>query len=99
MTRRPSPPLERGHRRPFNQATVDLLKVLLKMVCEQETVAAKIVATVDDLEAIAADDDADVPALQGWRRELFGERALGLKHGRLASAIEKPRRVQIGVTR
>ncbi len=91
------PALERGHRRPFNQATVDLLKVLLKMVCEQETVAAKIVATVDDLEAIAADDDADVPAMQGWRRELFGERALGLKHGRLALAIENGR--VIGVTR
>ena len=60
-------------------------------------VAAKIVATVDDLEAIAADDDADVPAMQGWRRELFGERALGLKHGRLALAIENGR--VIGVTR
>ncbi|MCP8939363.1 ribonuclease D [Alsobacter sp. SYSU M60028] len=85
------PPVTRGHRRPFNQSTVDLLKVLLKMVCEQENVAAKIVATVDDLEAIAADDDADVPALHGWRRELFGERALGLKHGRLALAVENGR--------
>ena len=47
------------------------------MVSEQESVAAKILATVDDLEAIAADDEADVPALQGWRREMFGERGLG----------------------
>ncbi|PSC05295.1 ribonuclease D [Alsobacter soli] len=81
------PPLERGHRRNFNQATVELLKVLLKMTCEQEGVAAKIVATVDDLEAIAADDEAKVPALNGWRRELFGDRALALKHGRLALAM------------
>ena len=36
-------------------------------------VAAKVIATVDDLDRIAADDDADVPALSGWRRELFGD--------------------------
>jgi ribonuclease D len=82
------PPLERGSRRAFNHATVDLLKVLLKMVSEQQGVAAKILATVDDLEAIASDDDAEVPALAGWRREIFGEPALALKHGRLALAVE-----------
>ncbi|WP_460452054.1 ribonuclease D [Alsobacter sp. SYSU BS001988] len=89
------PPLERGSRRNFNQATVELLKVLLKMTCEQEGVAAKIVATVDDLEAIAADDEAKVPALSGWRRELFGVRALNLKQGRLALAIENGRVVGV----
>ena len=47
------------------------------------------IATVDDLERIAADDDAKVPALSGWRRELFGEKAIALKHGKLALAIEK----------
>lgn len=89
------PAFDRNHRKPANQATVDLLKVLLKMVCEAEGVAAKIVATVDDLEAIAADDEADVPALQGWRRELFGESALGLKHGRVALAVESGKVVAI----
>ena len=49
------------------------------------------IATVDDLERIAANDDAEVPALKGWRRELFGEKALALKHGKLALAIEKGR--------
>jgi ribonuclease D len=44
---------------------------------------------------IAADDDADVPALKGWRRELFGEKALALKHGRVALAVEKGRVVAI----
>jgi ribonuclease D len=62
----------------------DLLKVLLKLKCEQHKVAQKLVASSDDIEAIARDDEADVPALRGWRRELFGADALALKHGRLA---------------
>ena len=70
-------------------AVVELLKVLLRMTSERHHVAAKVIATVDDLERIAADDAADVPALRGWRRELFGEKALALKHGLLALAIEK----------
>ena len=76
-------------------ATVELLKVLLRMTSERHGVAAKVIATVDDLDRIAADDDADVPALHGWRREMFGEAALGLKHGRLALAINKGRVVPI----
>jgi ribonuclease D len=66
----------------------DLLKVLLKSIAAQNRVAARVVATSDDIEAIAADDDADVPALKGWRREIFGEKALDLKHGRLALAVD-----------
>jgi ribonuclease D len=67
---------------------VDLLKVLLKMVSERESVASKLIATVSDLEAIAADDEAaDVAALKGWRRHIFGEEALALKRGRLALAV------------
>ncbi|MGB6538776.1 MAG: ribonuclease D [Xanthobacteraceae bacterium] len=70
-------------------ATVELLKVLLRMISEHHHVAAKVIATVDDLERIAASDRAEVPALRGWRRELFGEKALALKHGKLALAIDK----------
>jgi ribonuclease D len=70
-------------------AVVELLKVLLRMISERHHVAAKVIATVDDLERIAADDAADVPALSGWRRELFGEKALALKRGELALAIER----------
>lgn len=77
-------------------STVDLLKVLLKAVCEEEGVAPKIVATVDDLEAIAEGDEADVPALSGWRRVLFGERALALKHGRLMLGLRDGRVVMEG---
>ncbi len=83
------PRMERAKAAPNGAATVELMKVLLRMTAERHGVAAKIIATVDDLESIAADDDAEVPALSGWRRELFGEKALALKAGRLVLAIER----------
>jgi ribonuclease D len=63
---------------------IELLRVLLKQRCEDFQVAQKLVASADDLEAIAAADDAPVRALHGWRRKVFGDDALALKHGRLA---------------
>jgi ribonuclease D len=75
---------------PAAPATVDLLRVLLKLRCDQHGVAQKLVASSEDLAAIASDDRAEVPALHGWRRELFGEDALSLKHGRLALAAKGP---------
>ena len=75
-------------------AATELLKVLLKVVCEQNSVAGKVIATVDDLEKIAADDDADVAALRGWRFELFGKQALELKRGEIALSFED-RKIQI----
>ncbi|HLH95757.1 MAG TPA: ribonuclease D [Xanthobacteraceae bacterium] len=89
------PRLDRAKPALNGQATVELLKVLLRMTSERHSVAAKVIATVDDLDRIAADDAADVPALSGWRRELFGEKALALKHGRLMLAIEKNRVVAV----
>ena len=83
------PRLERFRPAANGGATVELLKVLLRMTAEKNGVAAKVIATVDDLDHIAADDEADVPALKGWRRELFGDKALALKHGKLALAVEK----------
>jgi ribonuclease D len=56
------------------------------MKCDAHDVAQRVVASSDDLERIAAEDDADVPAMKGWRRELFGNDALALKGGRLALA-------------
>ncbi len=70
---------------------VDLLRVLLKMKSEQHNVANRLIASASDLDAIAADDDAPVPALSGWRREVFGADALDLKHGRLALAVSGTR--------
>ena len=69
-------------------AVVELLKVLLKMQCDVHNVAAKLVASSADIELIAADDDAAVRALRGWRREVFGEAALKLKRGELSLGLE-----------
>jgi len=82
---------ERSRGRGNTGAVVDLLKVLLKAVAEQEGVAPKIVATVEELEAIAESDNADVPSLHGWRRTLFGEKALALKNGQLGLVLERGR--------
>ncbi|KLK91467.1 ribonuclease D [Microvirga vignae] len=82
---------ERSRGRGNTGAVVDLLKVLLKAVAEQEGVAPKIVATVEELEAIAESDTANVPALHGWRRALFGEKALALKNGQLGLVLERGR--------
>lgn len=75
-------------------AATELLKVLLKLIAEHHGVASKIIATVDDLEKIAASDEANVAALKGWRRELFGEQAIELKRGGIALGFEE-RKIQI----
>ena len=89
------PKIEKPRNNSNGAAIVELLKVLLRMTSERHAVASKVIATVDDLEQIAADDQADVAALHGWRREMFGEAALSLKHGKLALAIEKGRVVRV----
>jgi len=89
------PKLEKSRGHGNGSATVELLKVLLRMTSERYAVASKVIATVDDLEQIALNDQADVGALKGWRRELFGDAALALKHGRLALAMEKGRVVRV----
>ncbi|MEM9733809.1 MAG: ribonuclease D [Pseudomonadota bacterium] len=75
-------------------AATELLKVLLKTVAERHGVAAKVIANADDLEKIAADDNADVAALHGWRLKLFGRQALELKKGDIALGFED-KKVQI----
>jgi ribonuclease D len=70
---------------------IELLRVLLKQRCEEHQVAQKLLATAEDLEAIAADDEAPVRALSGWRREIFGRDALALKHGSLALTVRRNR--------
>ncbi|WAC48692.1 ribonuclease D [Asticcacaulis sp. SL142] len=72
-------------------SVVELLKVLLRIRCEEEGVAPKLIATVAELEKIALDDNADVPSLQGWRRKVFGEDALRLKRGELALVLNGPK--------
>lgn len=73
---------------PAAAAVADLLRVLLKAVAARHGVAPKLIATSEDLEKIALNGGADVPAMQGWRRQLFGEAALALKAGRLALTMK-----------
>ncbi|WP_309086082.1 ribonuclease D [Chelativorans sp.] len=66
-------------------AAAELIKVLLKLVAEEEGVAPKMLASAEDIEKIASEAEAaDVPALCGWRREVFGEKALKLLRGEIA---------------
>ncbi|MCY1663976.1 ribonuclease D [Rhizobium sp. SL86] len=67
------------------QSAVELLKVLLRLISEKHGVAAKVIANSDDLDKIAVEGEAaEVPALSGWRRDLFGEPALKLISGAVA---------------
>ena len=73
------------------RAVVELLKVLLKARAEEANVAPKLIATMPELEKIAASDKAESPVLQGWRLDLFGQDALRLKRGELALVLEGSR--------
>ena len=67
----------------------DLLKVLLKMRCEDLDVAPKLIASSSDIEKIAAfGNGADVPAMDGWRREIFGDDALAVREGKFAVMVQ-----------
>lgn len=66
-----------------NPALADLLRVLLKGKTESSGVASKLIAPSADLDALAA-GQRDVPALKGWRREVFGNDALRLCDGKIA---------------
>ena len=73
-----------------SSAAAELLKVLLRLVAEKEGVAAKVLASSDDIDRLAAEGEtADVPALAGWRREVFGEQALRLVRGEIAIKFER----------
>ncbi len=87
-----APKLDRPrHNQPAPPSVVELLKVLLKAKSDNAGVASRLIATVADLEKIAVSDDADVEALTGWRRQLFGEDALKLKRGEIALVLNGAR--------
>jgi ribonuclease D len=67
----------------INMALADLLRVLLKARSEAQDVAPRLIASAADLDALAA-GDRNVPALQGWRYQAFGEEALLLCSGQVA---------------
>lgn len=70
-------------------AIIEMLRVLLKHVTESHNVAPRLIASADDLEKIALSDTADIPAMKGWRREIFGDAALALKAGKLGLTVQK----------
>lgn len=81
------PKVERHKPGPSPKGAIgDLLRVLLKAVADKHGVAPRIIASSDDLNQLVLEDEADIPALKGWRREIFGEKALALKEGKLALA-------------
>ena len=73
------------------QAAAEVLKLAMKVVCETAGVAPKLLASASEIDAIAIDDNADVPLLKGWRRELFGQVALDIKHGKACIGMENGR--------
>ena len=91
------PDIDRGPPPAVPPVLGDMLRVLLKIQCEAHGVAQKLIASSSDLDQIAADDNADVPALSGWRREIFGDAALELKHGRIALSIRERKAIVVAV--
>ncbi|MEG9861443.1 MAG: ribonuclease D [Parvularculales bacterium] len=80
----PSPKNSNTHASSDNAPLLALLKVLLKHQCAHHEVAQKLVASTEDLEKIANEDAANVPALKGWRYKVFGSSAIALKEGNLS---------------
>jgi ribonuclease D len=98
MDKKELPPAADRYRGPSPKGAVgDLVRVLLKAVSEEHGVAARILATSDDIDALVLDDEADVPALKGWRRKLFGEKALAIKHGKIGLAATRKGVVEIPI--
>jgi ribonuclease D len=83
----PAPPPRDIHR--ASPALIALLKVLLAAKCEYHHVAPRLVATSEELDRLASEDDPAIPALHGWRREVFGEDALALKQGHVALGADR----------
>lgn len=92
------PKVARREQFPKNaQGTLEMLKMLLKINCAEEDVASKLVADTDDLEKLAVEQNPDIPAMQGWRFEMFGKDAVDLKAGRIALRLERGRVKKVAV--
>lgn len=89
-------PRQGGDRAQANPALADLLRVLLKASCEKAGVAQKLVSSAAELDDIAA-GKRNLPALTGWRREVFGGDALKLCEGKIALSVKGQNVVTVGV--
>lgn len=65
----------------------DLLKLLLKIRAKEISVAARLLARSEELEALAAGQRDRLPMLEGWRYEQFGRDALALVEGQLGFTV------------
>ena len=65
-------------------ALLELLKLLLKIIAQQQKTVARIIASDDDLKSFCHDDLADVSFMHGWRHEIFGIKAKEMKEGKLS---------------
>ncbi len=79
---------QQRRRREPSPAVVDLLKTLLRLRAEAAHVAPRLIANAEEIERLAAGDDDGLPALHGWRLEVFGKDAIALRKGDLAIAVE-----------
>ena len=70
-----------------NSALSDMLRVLLKAKSEELGVAAKLIANSSDLDSIAS-GERTVPALSGWRHQIFGREALELCDGKVGLVLQ-----------
>ena len=70
-----------------NPALADLLRVLLKSKSDNEDVAAKLIASSAELDALAA-GERDMKAMRGWRKEVFGNDAILLCDGKVGLAVD-----------
>ncbi|MEL6325045.1 MAG: ribonuclease D, partial [Pseudomonadota bacterium] len=66
----------------------EMLKVLLKHVSDDAQVVPRLIANASDIERIARGEEDGIAAFQGWRNEIFGQRARALLSGKLALSFE-----------
>lgn len=96
--------IERGMQTPEDQApklepksilsprlaqVVEMLKMLLRIQSAECHVAAKLIASSDDVENFAEHPDKDTYLTHGWRHEVFGKHAQDMINGKLALTLEK----------
>jgi len=92
------PPMPKRRMGPSPKGPIgDLLRVLVKAVAEREGVASRIIANSSDIDELVLSDNADIAAMSGWRLELFGKKALALKHGKLGLAASPEGIIEIEI--
>lgn len=81
-------PVQNGNRKTGNEGLAELLRVLLKAKAENAGVAQRLIASSSDLDLLANKEGDDLPALKGWRNEVFGEDAKRLMAGKVALSAD-----------